>query len=103
MHCVIRWCEDETCPGRLWYYTRGLRKFGRPDISIHRVPEKYARLVEDLCGRFIVWQSLGAVLDSDNEVRIKGLPRGHVSPVLGNFDDLNFNNVHHEISFPEWQ
>ena len=35
-HTVILVSED--APGTEWIHTRGLRKFGRPDLSVHRVP-----------------------------------------------------------------
>lgn len=34
-HVSILWSEED---GRLWFHTRGMRKFGRPDISVTRVP-----------------------------------------------------------------
>ena len=102
-HCVILWSEDEDAPDRYWYHTRGLRKFGRPDVSVRKVPEGAREWVVDLCARFIGFQAAGGVLRPEDEVRMKSLPHGDVSPVVGDFDDPDFNNVHHEITFPTWE
>ena len=34
---------------------------------------------------------------------MRSLPRGNVSPFVGSFDDPDFNNVHHEVTFPAWK
>lgn len=102
-HCVILWSEDEDAPDRYWYHTRGLRKFGRPDVSVRRVPEGARDRVVDLCARYIGLQAAGGVLRPEDKVRMKGLPRGNVSPAVGDFDEPDFNNVHHEIMFPAWK
>ena len=103
LHCVILWSEDEGAPERYWYHTRGLRKFGRPDVSVRRVPVAAREGVLDLCARYISLQAQGGVLRPEDEVRMKGLPPGNVSPVVGDLEDPDFNNVHHEITFPAWE
>jgi hypothetical protein len=37
-HAVILFSDEEAAPGLSWYHTRGMRKFGRPDLSVHAVP-----------------------------------------------------------------
>ncbi|HEV3439633.1 MAG TPA: hypothetical protein VG122_19875 [Gemmata sp.] len=83
-----------------WYHTRGMRKFGRPDLSIHGVGTKHAEGVTLLIERFVEYQAIGGVIPEGEEVRMKALPPGGVCHHRGNLDDPDFNNVHVEIRWP---
>ena len=80
-----------------WFHTRGVRKFGRPDLSIHNVPLPYHGAVIDLCERFIELQAFGAVIEDGQEIRVKSLPEGMTCHHAGDLDDPDFHNVHVEI------
>jgi hypothetical protein len=82
-----------------WFHTRGLRKFGRPDLSIHGVPYEFREGVIDLFNRFIEYQAFGGIIAEEQEVRIKSLPPGMRCFHRGHLEDPDFNNVHVEI---EW-
>ena len=100
-HTVILHSVEEG-PGNLtWVHTRGMRKFGRPDISVRRVGHEYLAAVTDLCERFIEYQALGGVIPEGQEVRMASLPVGGVARHGGGLDDLDFNNVHVEFIWPE--
>lgn len=88
---------DET----YWFHTRGLRKFGRPDLSIHNVPSWYCSAVEDLFNRFIEFQVFGGMISQGQEVRLQSLPPGMYCVHAGSEDDPGFNNFHVEILWPE--
>jgi hypothetical protein len=92
--------EDGESGGRQWYHTRGMRKFGRPDLSVRGVPPPYREGVIDLCTRFIEYQALGAVIPDGQEIRMASLPAGGVARHGGDVEDPDFNNVHVEISWP---
>jgi hypothetical protein len=94
-HTVILVSED--APGTEWIHTRGLRKFGRPDVSIHRVPPSLKQGVIDLCNRFIELQAFGGIVAEGQEIRIGSLPPGMICHHRGDPDDPEFNNVHLEI------
>lgn len=83
-----------------WYHTRGMRKFGRPDLSVHDVPPEHEEAVVDLCNRFIEFQALGAVLPEGEPVRVRGLPEGMTCHHAGHPEDPDFNNTHVEIRWP---
>jgi hypothetical protein len=83
-----------------WFHTRGLRKFGRPDLSVHDVPPRYHEAVIDLFGRFIEFQALGGIIVEDMEIRMRSLPAGMICHLGGDLDDPDFNNVHAEITPP---
>lgn len=90
--------DDDQGVGR-WFHTRGMRKFGRPDISVRDVPPHEHDVVARLCNRLIEYQAYGAVISDGETVRITGLNRVVVARRAGDYDDDNFNNVHLEI---EW-
>jgi hypothetical protein len=89
-HAVILVSDD-------WYHTRGMRKFGRPDLSIHGVTAKLSAGVEDLCNRMIEMQAFGAVIPEGQPIKMKGLPAGWRCHHGGDLDDPDFNNRHIEI------
>ncbi len=80
-----------------WIHTRGLRKFGRPDLSVHGVPASRKDGVVDLCNRFIEFQAFGGIIPEGQQIRMNSLPRGMVCRHRGGLDDPEFNNVHVEI------
>jgi hypothetical protein len=94
-HTVILVSED--APGIEWIHTRGLRKFGRSDLSVHSVPPDLKEGVLDLCSRFIELQAFGGVVPEGQEIRMRSLPAGMRCHHRGDLDDPDFNNVHLEI------
>lgn len=83
-----------------WFHTRGLRKFGRPDLSLHSVPFEKHEAVIDLFNRLIEHQALGAVIPEGYAIRMASLPAGMTCHHRGDLDDPDFNNVHLEIRWP---
>jgi len=98
-HAVIL-DSPEKIDGLAWFHTRGMRKFGRPDLSIHGVPEFRRAAVIDLCNRFIELQAFGAIVPENQMVQIPALPEGMTCHHAGDVDDPDFNNVHLEIRWP---
>jgi hypothetical protein len=94
-HVVILVSQEED--GTAWFHTRGLRKFGRPDLSIRRVPTAGHAAATDLCNRFIELQAFGAVIPEGQEIRVRGLPEGMRCVHRGDENDPDFNNAHVEI------
>jgi hypothetical protein len=83
--------------GTKWYHTRGLRKFGRPDLSIRNVSPQYEDAVQDLFERFIEYLGFGGIIAEKQEIKMKSLPQGMWCETLGSLDDPDFNNTHTEI------
>jgi hypothetical protein len=73
-------------PDTEWFHTRGMRKFGRPDLSVRSTPPKHRDAVIQLIDRFI---------------EIRDLPSGMLCHHRGELDDPDFNNVHVEIEWPK--
>ena len=82
-----------------WFHTRGMRKFGRPDLSVHRVSPDLRDGVIDLLNRFIEFQAFGGIIEEGQEIKMRSLPPGMICVHQGNLDDPDFNNVHVEIKW----
>lgn len=92
---VILWSEEPG--GTKWFHTRGLRKFGRPDLSIRTVRPEHEPGVKDLFQRFINLQIQGGHIPQGKEISMASLPSGLICHHEGSHDDPDFNNVHVEI------
>ena len=85
-------------PGGTWLHTRGLVKFGRPDLSVPGVqPSWYPDAVE-LVERLTWAQVRGHVIPEGQVVRMAGVPDGLVCRRAGSPDDPGFGNVHVRIA-----
>jgi len=93
-HVMILYSEEKE---KRWYHTRGMRKFGRPDLSIHNVPSKYEDAVQDLFNRFIEYQGFGGIIADGQKIKMKTLPEGMWCETKGDNEDEDFNNKHVEI------
>lgn len=100
-HCVILFSEEDNDSSLKWYHTRGMRKFGRPDISVHNVPAELEDGVIDMCNRFIEAQAFGLVVKDRQKVKMPSLPEGTEIRLKGDLDDPDFNNVHFEVIWPQ--
>lgn len=98
-HVLILVSEDDE--GTEWLHTRGLRKFGRPDLSIHRVPANLRTGVVELFERFIEFEAFGGLVDPEELIRMEVLPAGMRCEHRGSLEDPDFNNVHVEILWPD--
>jgi hypothetical protein len=86
--------------GGHWLHTRGLRLFGRPDISVRNVPESAFGGATTMVNRLIAYQALGGVIEDGLEVSLNGLPDGLICRPKGDLEDPDFNNFHVEIVWP---
>jgi hypothetical protein len=98
-HVSILYSDDEQDRGR-GFHTRGMRKFGRPDLSVTGVPESMDEAVVELIRRFIHLQALGGRVSEGEPIRMAALPAGLTCRHAGDADDLDFNNSHIEIAWP---
>lgn len=96
-HHTVILVSTEDDPELKWFHTRGMRKFGRPDISVHNVPAELENGVVDLCNRLIEHQAFGHVVPDGQEIRMASLPSGCVIRHGGDLDDPDFNNVHLDV------
>lgn len=98
-HVLILRHAEET-DGRSWVHTRGMRKFGRPDLSIHHVPDSDVDRAGVLCERLVELQSLGAHFSDGQPLEVEGLAEGLIARPGGSLDDPQFNNTHVAFTWP---
>lgn len=82
---------------RIWLHTRGMRKFGRPDLSIRNLTPDKKETATELINRFVEAFAYGMIPDETKEIRIKGMERGVYGKILGNYENPDFNNFYFEI------
>jgi hypothetical protein len=97
-HVVILVSEDSD--GTEWIHTHGMRKFGRPDISVPKVAPQHKDAVIELCNRFIELLAFGGMVRDGEAVRMSSLPAGMKCFHSGSEEDPDFNNEHIEIVWP---
>jgi hypothetical protein len=99
-HHLLILCDGEVAPGRSWIRTRGMRKFGRPDISIRDVPDAAIDRAGALCEQMAELQALGAHFTDGQVLEGEGMPAGLVAKLGGGLDDPQFNNTRVEFRWP---
>lgn len=99
-HHVVILTSSQEDANLTWFHTRGLRKFGRPDLSIRDVPKSSHLAVTDLCNRLIEQQAFGGIIPEGQRIQTSSLPEGMTCHHAGGLDDPDFNNVHVEIRWP---
>ncbi len=86
--------------GTNWYHTRGMRKYGRPDLSVHGVGPNHADAVSLMIERLIEFQALGGIIAEGKTIEESTLPAGGVCHHAGSLENQDFNNLHVEIKWP---
>ena len=92
--------DGESEPDHSWIHTRGMRKFGRPDISIRQVPDRAIDRAGLLCEKLVELEALGAHFTDGQALDIEGAPGGVVAHLGGGLDDPQFNNTYVEFRWP---
>jgi hypothetical protein len=99
-HHVLILRDEEDDSDLLWIHTRGLRKFGRPDISLHDVPEQEIDRAGALCQRLVELQALGAHFKDGQALDVDGIFGGLTAELGGGYDDPQFNNTYVAFYWP---
>jgi hypothetical protein len=92
--------DEEEASDRVWIHTRGLRKFGRPDISLHDVPAEEIDRAGALCQRLVELQALGAHFKDGQLLDVDGVAGGLTAELGGGYDDPQFNNTYVAFYWP---
>ncbi|HTV86285.1 MAG TPA: hypothetical protein VME63_12805 [Dyella sp.] len=92
--------DQEEDSDRLWIHTRGLRKFGRPDISLHDVPPAQVDRAGTLVQRLMELQALGARFVDGQTLDVDGMFGGLVAELGGGYDHPQFNNTYVAFYWP---
>lgn len=86
--------EDST----IWLHTRGMRKFGRPDISMEGVVEDKIEHAVQVINQMIYYGALGVFISSPTKLHTHIGPAYIVTPnFIEDFDNPDFNNSYYQI------
>ncbi|HUA80907.1 MAG TPA: hypothetical protein VL997_11080 [Dyella sp.] len=99
-HHVLILRDEEDASGRQWIHTRGMRKFGRPDISLHDVPAGDTDRAGALCQKLIELQALGARFVDGQALEVDGMFGGLTAELGGGYDDPQLNNTYVSFYWP---
>lgn len=99
-HHALILCNADGDAGHCHVHTRGLRKFGRPDLSFRHVPDAQAEQAGMLCERLIELQALGAHFVDGQPLEVEGVSADLIARPGGSFDDPRFNNTHVAFDWP---
>jgi hypothetical protein len=80
-------------------HTRGMRKFGRPDVSVRNVPEAEIPVVTSLVNRLIELQAAGQALQAVSTVEWRGKEWTLAGAYDANADNPDFNNESVEYEY----
>ena len=99
-HSVILVSKMED--GTNWLHTRGMLKFGRPDISMLDVPDDNISTAQQVINQLIYYGVQGAVFNKSVKLHTSGSGAYIVSPhYVDDFDNFDFNNAYYRISWKE--
>lgn len=90
-------------PGEtLWLHTRGMRKFGRPDVGMEGVPQKELDRAKAVVDQMIYYGAQGAVFSRPVKLHIATGGVCTVYPRLaGDLDDPDYNNEHYSLAWKD--
>jgi hypothetical protein len=97
-HVII--LESPNDDGTAWVHTRGMRKFGRPDLSIRRVNADKHDAVMELFNRLVESLASGTILTDGETITFPSLAPGGIVKLDSSLDHPEFHNAHIEIVWP---
>lgn len=98
-HVVILTSEENGC---VWLHTRGMRKFGRPDISMERVGKNAVDEAAQVINQMIYYGALGIFFSQPTKLHTYSGNAYIVTPEFVNdFDNSDFNNAYYRIDWQE--
>lgn len=84
----------------MWIHTRGMSKYGRPDISFENVPEGKENMVINIIRQMIYFSAQGAFYTKPAKFHFNAKHAGVVTPVFQNdFENEVFNNAFYKIDW----
>lgn len=96
-HIVILKSEEDESSRSYWFHTRGMRKFGRPDISLHNMTEENEESAISIINELISIQAFGAIFTENEQVSIHLPSQEIIAARKGSLDDPDFNNFHIDV------
>lgn len=88
--------------GLIWLHTRGMRKFGRPDVSIRDVPSGDVETAAQLINQMTYYGALGTFFSQPVRLHPRPGVTCAVNPVVaGDPDNPDFNNTFYRLFWPD--
>jgi len=88
--------------GTLWLHTRGMRKFGRPDIGMTGVPQGGLEQAKAAVDQMIFYSAQGALFERPVKLHTAMGGACTVCPELdGDSEDPDFNNDHYSLRWED--
>lgn len=81
-----------------WLHSRGLRKFGRPDLSVRGLKQEGLDLFAGLFESLTVSLAGGATIPDGHRIRIGGTKIEMTVDLSGTLDDPDFDNLYYELT-----
>ena len=95
-HVVV--LVSETEDGSLWVHTRGMRKFGRPDIGVEGVAKGELDNAVEVVQQLLYYGALGAFFSRPVKLHTNSEQTYIVRPdFVEDFDNLDYNNSYYRI------
>lgn len=84
--------------GTIWIHTRGMRKFGRPDISIKKVPKSEIDNAVQIINQMIFYGALGAFFNKIIKLHTQNRLTCIIRPeFIDDLENPDFNNSYYYI------
>lgn len=101
-HAVI--LASQMGDGSVWLHTRGMRKFGRPDMSMEDVPSEDVEHAVQIVNQMIHYGALGVFFSQPTKLHTH-TGRTYIvkADFVEDFEDPDFNNSHYKILWKECQ
>lgn len=97
-HAVILSSSMED--GTVWLHTRGMCKFGRPDISLTGVPPEETVTAARVVNQMIFYGAQGLFFTGSARLHLSGGVSCVVAPeFVSDFDNLDFNNAYYRLDW----
>lgn len=80
--------------------TRGMRKFGRPDVRLRETPQDQTRTAVDVVNRMASMLAQGAIVPNGKIIKTPAIPGDLVCRLDGGEDDPAFQNAYVDIVYP---
>ncbi len=97
-HVLILRREEEDAAGRSRINTRGMRKFGRPDLDLRHVPDAALDRAGALCEQLVELMMLGADFVDGQRLEVEGLATALA--VQRGIDEAEFGHAYVALRWP---
>lgn len=101
-YCRVNAMISPEKDGKLWLHTRGMRKFGRPDIGMEGVPQEDLDRACAVVDQIIFYSAQGAMFLRPTKLHPAKVGTCTIYPELtGYLEDPDYNNDHYRLLWEE--